>query len=213
MANRLVAFHRSARACTTDWNRLSRRHVCGAIDLLHIPAQAAQRDPSMQVAYLSVVLCAGVLWDRDDLTQSLQGALDQIRHDQMEANRQLPDEQKNLIPGITAAIVFKDGREIQLWSGFSDVKNKMPMLPGMRMPGGSTGKMFAGALATLLVNDGELKLSQKITRYCKDAGWFVHLPNNRSIRLRHLLNHSSGLGSYFANPEFLSLVDSKGSIR
>src|SRR5262249_40048061 len=99
--------------------------------------------------------------------------------------------------------------EIKLATGFNDVEKKIPMSPSARMPGGSTGKMWAGVLATLLIMDGKLQLEQKLKSVCEGAEWCDHLPNRDSIVLRHLLQHTSGLDSYFDSPEFLQVLAQK----
>jgi D-alanyl-D-alanine carboxypeptidase len=155
------------------------------------------------------VHCSVSLYASDDLTKRLQETLDQIRIDQLKENQSLPDEKKDHVPGLTAAIVFKDGQEIILATGLNDVEKGIPMSPEARMLGGSTGKMFAGALAALLIFEGKIGLDQKIAPLCEGTSWIDKLPNRDSILFRHLLNHTSGLASYFENAQFLEVLEQK----
>lgn len=60
---------------------------------------------------------------------------------------------------------------------------------------GSMNKMFTAIAIMQLVEAGKLSLSDKLSQYA-DESW---LPKamSRKIEIRHLLTHSSGLGSYF----------------
>jgi CubicO group peptidase (beta-lactamase class C family) len=56
---------------------------------------------------------------------------------------------------------------------------------------GSLGKMFTATAVMLQVEDGKLRLTDTITKFFPDAppGW-------RSITVRHLLTHTSGIPDY-----------------
>lgn len=105
--------------------------------------------------------------------------------------------------GVTAAVVFRDGRGISLAAGFSDTTRRERMRPDHKMLAGSTGKTFFAALAYQLVRDGRLELDAPIARWLGNEPWFDSLPNARSITVRQLMNHTSGLVRYELNPRFL----------
>jgi CubicO group peptidase (beta-lactamase class C family) len=60
---------------------------------------------------------------------------------------------------------------------------------------GSMNKMFTGVAAMKLVQEGKLALDDPIGKYL-DAGWLPKVDKNK-VQIRHLLTHTSGLGSYF----------------
>jgi D-alanyl-D-alanine carboxypeptidase len=47
-----------------------------------------------------------------------------------------------------------------------------------------------------LVQEGKLKLDEKIERWFVNETWFGQLPNAKDITLRMLLNHSSGIPNH-----------------
>jgi CubicO group peptidase (beta-lactamase class C family) len=62
---------------------------------------------------------------------------------------------------------------------------------------GSMNKMFTGVSAMILVRQGKLSLDDPIGKYL-DAGWLPKVDKNK-VLVKHLLTHTSGLGSYFAD--------------
>ena len=91
--------------------------------------------------------------------------------------------------GMAAAIVI-GGR--QFWSGGSGLANretKAPVTATTPFPIFSITKMFGGALAVKLAQEGRLKLDDPLGRALPD--W----PNADRITLRMLLNQTSGVGN------------------
>ncbi|HNQ14001.1 MAG TPA: serine hydrolase domain-containing protein [Pyrinomonadaceae bacterium] len=88
--------------------------------------------------------------------------------------------------------------------GYSDLESKTPMRPSDVMLAGSVGKTFAAAIALQLVADGKIELDTQIERYLGTEKWFDRLPNARSITVRQLMNHTSGLVRYEFNDKFLA---------
>lgn len=109
-------------------------------------------------------------------------------------------------PGATFGAVLADGTTYGFAVGVSDRETKRPMRPDDRMPAGSTGKTFAAALALQLVKDGKLGLDDKIEKYLGKEPWFGRLPNARDIKVRQLLNHTSGLVRYEFKKEFTDFL-------
>lgn len=100
------------------------------------------------------------------------------------------------MPGLRAAVSYQDGRIVCAATGLADVEAGLPLDDDVGMPGGSTGKTFVAALTMLLVEDGVLSLDDLAARWVGGAPWFRDLPNAESIRIRHLLSHSSGVSDY-----------------
>jgi CubicO group peptidase (beta-lactamase class C family) len=60
---------------------------------------------------------------------------------------------------------------------------------------GSMNKMFTGVAAMKLVQQGKLSLDDPIDKYL-DASWLPKVDKSK-VQVKHLLTHTSGLGSYF----------------
>ena len=99
-------------------------------------------------------------------------------------------------PGATVGVVLADGESFGLAVGYSDRDAKTAMKPTDRMLAGSVGKTFALATALQLVKEGKIGLDDKIEKYFGKEPWFDRLPNSRSITIRQLMNHTSGLVRY-----------------
>lgn len=108
-----------------------------------------------------------------------------------------------LFIGATAGIALPDGRVLALATGQSDTALDVPMRPDHRMLAGSVGKMFFAALALQLVDEGRLELDAPIARWLGDEPWFDSLPNARTVTIRNLMQHTSGLVRYEFNPRFI----------
>ncbi len=130
------------------------------------------------------------------LTQRLQTQLDEIVKDEK-------------FPGATMAVVLSNQHMIELASGFSDYEESIKMKPRDRMLGGSTGKTFVSAIALQLVSEGKLELDRLASEYLtsdSDRAWFAKLPNAKTMTIRSLMNHTSGLPRYLFQPECLDDV-------
>jgi D-alanyl-D-alanine carboxypeptidase len=166
------------------------------------------------VAFLTLsVLCAGCSGQEesldasprpaslDELTVELQRRLDDL-HD-----REAVDDDGTLrFPGVSLAVRLPDGETVSIVTGHADREAMTPLSAGHRFASGSTGKVAAGALATRLIVEGKLDPDEKIERWFADEPWFADLPNHDMITVRHLLQHSSGLRSYYDNPEWSSVM-------
>ena len=100
------------------------------------------------------------------------------------------------MPGLRAAVRLPDGRIVRASVGLADKRAGTVLDDSIGMPGGSTGKTFVAALTMLLVEDGTLSLDDPASKWLGDTAWFHRLPNAESIRVRHLLSHSSGIRDY-----------------
>ncbi|HCA59867.1 MAG TPA: hypothetical protein DEP46_18010 [Blastocatellia bacterium] len=114
-------------------------------------------------------------------------------------------------PGATVGVVLADGSSFGFAVGVSDRETRRPMRPDDRMPAGSTGKTFAAALALQIVKEGKLGLDDKIEKYLGKEPWFARLPNARDIKVRQLLNHTSGLVRYEFKKEFTDFLTANPS--
>lgn len=89
-------------------------------------------------------------------------------------------------PGVQAAIVFPDGTTWMGAAGSSD--EAVPVQDETLFAVGSITKPFVAALILDLVDEGKLELDSPVAR------WVPWLDGARSITVRQLLSHTSGLG-------------------
>ena len=106
------------------------------------------------------------------------------------------------MPGVRAAVRYPDGRMVLAATGLADVEEDIPLDNSIGIPGGSTGKTFVAALTMLLIEDGVLSLDDLASKWLGKTPWYKQLPNAGSIRVRHLLAHTSGLSDYPATGRF-----------
>lgn len=94
-------------------------------------------------------------------------------------------------PGA-AVLVVKDGKVIlRKGYGVASMEDKKPVSPDMIFRIGSVTKQFTSTAILKLAQEGKLNLDDNITKY------FPDFPvNGKTITVRHLLNHTSGIKSY-----------------
>lgn len=109
-------------------------------------------------------------------------------------------------PGATLGVVLADGESFGLAVGYSNRETKTPMKGNDRMLAGSVGKTFAAATALQLVKEGRISLDDKIEKYLGKEPWFARLPNAKSVTVRMLMNHTSGLVRYEFKKEFTDFL-------
>ncbi|MFE7766797.1 serine hydrolase domain-containing protein [Streptomyces sp. NPDC057438] len=103
-------------------------------------------------------------------------------------------------PGVIV-VLQRDRASRVLRAGVADLETGRPIEPTDHMRIASTAKAFSGAVALRLVQQGVLSLDSTIGRT------LPQLPRAwRSVTLRQLLNHTSGLPDYSEDPEFLELL-------
>ena len=98
-------------------------------------------------------------------------------------------------PGISIGVAGPAG-SLGVAAGLADTARREPLSPRQLLLQGSVGKTYAAALALQLVAEGKLDLDAPISRYLGAETWFARLPNADRIRVRHLMNHTSGLVRY-----------------
>lgn len=102
-------------------------------------------------------------------------------------SRRYPADQ----PGAVI-IVVKDGAVVfRNAYGMADMELGVPMTPEMAFPIGSLSKQFTAVAVMMLVEQGKLSLDDAIVRHFPDYPAPGH-----TIRIRHLLSHTSGIKNY-----------------
>ncbi len=93
-------------------------------------------------------------------------------------------------------IIFEKGY------GFANMEWQIPNMPDTKFKIGSITKQFTSMLIMQLVEEGKLRLDEKvsdiISNYPKE--------NGNKITIHHLLTHTSGIPNYTDFPEFFNKV-------
>jgi D-alanyl-D-alanine carboxypeptidase len=105
------------------------------------------------------------------------------------------------LPAITAAIITSDNRIYTAASGYADVKTKARMTPFHKIGVGSNTKMLTSVIILQLMEEGKLKLNDRISEYLSEP-WVDSLNAangflaGRYVRIIDLLKHTSGIYDY-----------------
>ena len=102
--------------------------------------------------------------------------------------------------GAPGAILFvRDGsRTVQLAAGLSDIAQQTPIAAGDHFKIASLTKTYTATLVLQLVGEGKLSLDDTVQRRLPGV-----VPNGSKITIRQLLNHTSGLSDFEADPRYL----------
>ena len=109
--------------------------------------------------------------------------------------------QQKQIPGFSIAIVDENGVVWAQGFGFSDRDRMQPATAQTVYRVGSVSKLLSDVAVVQLIELGKLKLDDEIQTVLPD--FHPHNPFGQPIKLRHLMNHQSGLvrespvGNYF----------------
>ncbi len=105
--------------------------------------------------------------------------------------------QSKKVPGVSLAVI-RDGKIIHAKGyGLANVEHNVPVTTETVFQSGSVGKAFTVIAVMMLAEDGKIALDDKINKYFPDAPaeW-------EAITVRHLLQHTSGMGGYPENFDF-----------
>ncbi|MGA5424116.1 serine hydrolase domain-containing protein [Streptomyces lavendulocolor] len=111
-------------------------------------------------------------------------------------------------PGAIA--VMQRGRDVKVYrAGVADAESGRPPRPGDHMRVASVAKAYSGAVALQLVDRGKLRLDDTIGKRLPRLPKAWH-----KVKLRHLLQHTSGLPDFTQDPDFLRAVaaDPRGEV-
>lgn len=97
------------------------------------------------------------------------------------------------LPGVSAAVLFADGSIWRGTSGLADVAAERPVTPDTEFAVASISKTFLAALILVLAEERRIELEASVRTYLPD------LAIDRTITVRQLLDHTSGLHDYFYN--------------
>jgi D-alanyl-D-alanine carboxypeptidase len=105
-------------------------------------------------------------------------------------------------PGGTAGFVLADGSTFAIAVGVSDRTAGTPMRTSDRLLLGSVGKTYASAVALQMIHERRFSLDDTLDKFFGSRPWFSRIANGRTITVRHLMTHTSGLVRYEFNPKF-----------
>jgi CubicO group peptidase (beta-lactamase class C family) len=92
--------------------------------------------------------------------------------------------------------------------GFADKAKNVAFTDKTASNIASVGKMFTSVLILQLAEEKKLRLSDSINKFLPNT----KIPNADKITVRHLLTHTSGLGSYMRHADFAKLLKNKVEI-
>lgn len=95
------------------------------------------------------------------------------------------------IPGVAVGVVRRGTTVKAKGYGYANVEHDVPVDTATIFQSGSLGKQFTAAAVMLQVEDGKLALADPLTKFFPSAP-----PTWRSITVRHLLTHTSGIPNY-----------------
>ena len=101
---------------------------------------------------------------------------------------------EHALPGVSATIIFADGSRWTATGGMADVKSGTPVQDETAFALASITKTFTAALVLDLAAERRLSLEESA------AGRLPELGIDPRIKVRQLLDHTSGLHDYFLNP-------------
>lgn len=105
--------------------------------------------------------------------------------------------EKRHIPGLSLAVVHK-GKVVKAQGyGFANLEHRAPATPDTVFQLASVTKQFTATAVMQLVEAGKIQLDDKVSQHLTDlpAAW-------KDVTVRQLLNHTSGIKSYTAIPNF-----------
>lgn len=102
------------------------------------------------------------------------------------------------VPGV-AALIRDGGSTSRVAQGVGEVASGTPVRTSDRFRIGSLSKTYVAVVMLQLADEGKLSLDDSVEK------WLPRLvPNGRSITLRQLLNHTSGIANYEEHPQYLA---------
>jgi CubicO group peptidase (beta-lactamase class C family) len=127
------------------------------------------------------------------------------------------------VPGVTVAVVNKDGSLYREAFGRSSTLRNTPMANDTIFNIASMTKPVTSVAVMILVDEGKLKLDDDVSKYLpkyKDPvviskfneadGTYETRPAKRPITIRHLLTHTSGIGYGFSSRIVATLTQKTG---
>jgi D-alanyl-D-alanine carboxypeptidase len=106
------------------------------------------------------------------------------------------------LPGMAVVVLQDAATVLSRGYGYADEERRRAVDARTVFQLGSIGKQFLAALVVALAGDGTLSLDDSVTRH---VSGLAHVPP--SVRVRHLLAHTSGIRELFQLPGALDAFD------
>ncbi|SEG13872.1 serine hydrolase domain-containing protein [Sphingobacterium lactis] len=107
--------------------------------------------------------------------------------------------------GIGSISIFNDGREIYNRSFGQSKLLDIQYNADTKYQIGSITKLVTATLIFKLIEDGKLRLDDPISKF------YPNIPNSNDIKIKNLMNHSSGLGDFLEKKDNTSWLTEKVS--
>ncbi len=109
-------------------------------------------------------------------------------------------------PGANVGLVLPGGEQVAIAEGIACRGDNRRLLPSDRMFSGSIGKTYVVAVLLQLVEEGSVNLDENAASWFAGDEWFSHMPNSKTITLRMLLNHTTGIPRHIMQPAWQATV-------
>ena len=105
-------------------------------------------------------------------------------------------------PGATIIVTRAGATVFRKAYGLADIASKQPLDAAMTLRLGSITKQFTAVAILMLAEQGQLALTDEITRFLPD-----YPTQGKKITIEHLLTHTSGIQSYTGKPAYAETMD------
>jgi len=143
------------------------------------------------VTLLTVTVLACSSCGTASFSKAEQARLDRTIADFMNAHH---------FPGVVVAASVPGKGTYVVAKGKADLSTGAPMKAEDKFGAGSVTKSMVGTVLLQLVDEGKLKLDDRVSQY------FPAVSNGNNITVRELLNMTSGLFNYTENSDFLAAL-------
>lgn len=110
-------------------------------------------------------------------------------------------------PGGVIAVLYKGDVLLKKGYGMADIANKIPLTTASLFNIASTAKQFTATCIALLEEQDKLSFEDDIRKY------FPQLQIKKTITIRHLISHTSGLREAYVLAALSGKVNLKGQVR
>jgi CubicO group peptidase (beta-lactamase class C family) len=110
-----------------------------------------------------------------------------------------------------AIVIARDGKPVFAQGyGYADREKKIPNTVETPFFMASITKLFTGLAIGQLVEQGKISYEDSLAKFLPDV---PGAESARTIRIKHLLSHTSGLGDYLGTPAYRDALDQMVSIK
>jgi CubicO group peptidase (beta-lactamase class C family) len=152
----------------------------------HLEDDSVKRIISAVLFFFLFILPAGIAADKKDEKPTPAQSIDELRQ---QLEKILKDTHT---PGVSVAIVHKDGPEWVAGLGLADVATNRATTADTLFRIGSTSKAFVSLSILMLADQGKLSLDDPIHKLAPEVWFENRWGSTDPIRVVHLLEHTTG---------------------